>query len=48
MGGIAAWIIAIAAICLSYDYQILAGATVILVSYIIPVHLLKVKSGPVV
>ncbi len=40
-GGITAWAIAIAAIYLSYDYQLLAGSAAILVSYIIPGHLLN-------
>jgi hypothetical protein len=40
-GGIAAWILAIVASFLSYDYQILMGALAILVSYIIPGHLLQ-------
>ena len=44
-GGILAWVIAMVAVYLSYDYQILAGSAAILVSYIIPGHLLKKKAG---
>lgn len=43
-GGIIAWVIAIVALYLSYDYQLLAGSAAILVSYIIPGHLLKIRS----
>ena len=42
-GGITARMIAVAAIYLSYDYPMIAGAAAILVSYIIPGHLLKMK-----
>jgi hypothetical protein len=41
VGGIIAWVLAIAGTFLSYDYQILAGAAAILFSYIIPGHLLN-------
>lgn len=43
-GGITAWVIAVAAIYLSHDYQLLAGGAAILVSYIIPGHLLKMRN----
>ena len=45
-GGVLAWAIAIAAVFLSYDYQLLAGGVAILVSYIIPGHLLKMQNQP--
>lgn len=44
-GGLLAWVIAVGSGYLSYDYQSLAGALAILVSYIIPGHLLKRKAG---
>jgi hypothetical protein len=44
-GGILAWVIAVVAVFLSYDYQLLAGGAAILVSYIIPGHLLNRKSA---
>lgn len=43
-GGITAWVIAVIAIYLSHDYQLLAGGAAILVSYIIPGHLLKMRN----
>jgi hypothetical protein len=46
MGGILAWAIAGAAVFLSYDYQMLCGAAAILVSYIIPAHLLRKQEAP--
>jgi hypothetical protein len=44
-GGILAWVIAIVSVFLGYDYQLLAGGAAILVSYIIPGHLLNRKSA---
>ncbi len=43
IGGIVSWILAVVAVYLSYDYQILMGALAILFSYIIPGHLLSHK-----
>ena len=43
IGGILAWIFAIIAVFLDYDYQMLAAAAAILVSYIIPAYLLPKK-----
>ena len=43
-GGILAWVIAVIAAYLSNDYQPLAGGAAILVSYIIPGHLLTMKN----
>ena len=40
-GGLSAFILAIAAAWVSYDVQILLAATALLVSYIIPAHLLR-------
>ncbi|MFN4314751.1 MAG: hypothetical protein ACK4E0_10685 [Chitinophagaceae bacterium] len=42
-GGIIAWGLAIVAVFLEYDYQILMAALAILISYIIPAHLLQAK-----
>ena len=41
IGGIFNWILAIIAIFVPYDYQILIAALAVLTSYIIPGHLLK-------
>jgi hypothetical protein len=41
VGGILAWILAIGATWVSYDYQMLFGAAAILVSYIVPAYLLR-------
>jgi hypothetical protein len=41
IGGIGSWVLAIVSTYLSYDYQILMAALAILVSYIIPGHLLN-------
>lgn len=41
VGGVIAWILAVVGVMLPYQYQILTGATAILVSYIIPGHLLQ-------
>jgi hypothetical protein len=43
IGGILAWGLAIVAVFLEYDYQMLAAAGAILVSYIIPAYLLPGK-----
>ena len=44
IGGIIAWIIAMAASFMEYDYQILSGAVAILASYIIPAYMLRSKN----
>ena len=44
IGGLIAWVLAITAAYVSYDYQMLFGATAILVSYIIPAYLLRIKN----
>lgn len=44
VGGILAWVLAVAAMYLSYDYQMLAGAAAILVSYIIPAYMLRARN----
>ncbi|HEU0110335.1 MAG TPA: hypothetical protein VFQ73_05630 [Flavisolibacter sp.] len=41
IGGILNWMLAIAAIYIHFDYQLLVAATAILTSYIIPGHLLR-------
>lgn len=41
IGGILAWILAIVSTWASYDYQMLYGAGALLLSYIIPAHLLR-------
>jgi hypothetical protein len=41
IGGIFNWALALAAIYVHFDYQLLLGAAAILTSYIIPGHLLK-------
>ena len=46
-GGIGAFVIAVVASYLSYDYQMLAGAASILVSYIIPAYLLRARYNAV-
>ena len=43
IGGIIAWVLAIAAAYVEYDYQMLFGAAAILVSYIIPAYMLRSK-----
>lgn len=43
-GGIIAWILAITAVFVEYDYQILFGAAAILFSYIIPAYMLRHKN----
>jgi hypothetical protein len=44
VGGIMAWCLAIASTFTHYDYQMLFGAAAILVSYIIPAYMLRIKS----
>ena len=41
IGGLIAWALAIGATFVSYDFQMLFGAMAILISYIIPAHLLR-------
>jgi hypothetical protein len=41
IGGIIAWLLAIAAAYVEYDYQMLFGAAAILFSYIIPAYMLR-------
>jgi hypothetical protein len=43
-GGIIAWVLAVGAVYVSYDYQMLFGAAAILVSYIIPAYMLRIKN----
>lgn len=45
VGGISAWVIAIAAAFMEYDYQILMAGLAIMVSYIIPAYMLRSKTG---
>lgn len=40
-GGIAAWVLAVAATYVTYDYQMLFAAAAIMVSYIVPAHILR-------
>lgn len=44
IGGIIAWALAIGAAYVEYDYQMLFGAAAILISYIIPAYMLRVKN----
>jgi hypothetical protein len=44
IGGIIAWILAIAAVYVEYDYQMLFGAAAILFSYIAPAYLLRSRN----
>jgi len=44
IGGLIAWALAIGSTFASYDYQMLFGAAAILISYIIPAHLLRQRS----
>jgi hypothetical protein len=44
VGGILAWILAVVAVYLPYDYQMLVAAAAILVSYIIPAYLLRARN----
>ena len=43
-GGMAAWLLAIISVYFSYEYQTLFAAGAILVSYIIPAYLLRIKN----
>lgn len=45
IGGILAWVLAYGATYFSYDYQMLFGAAAILISYIIPAHLMRNRSN---
>jgi hypothetical protein len=45
IGGIAAWILAIGATYVTYDYQMLFAAAAILFSYIIPAYLMRQKNN---
>ena len=44
IGGVIAWILAIAAVYVEYDYQMLFGAAAILASYIIPAYMLRSRN----
>ncbi len=44
IGGIIAWALAIGAVYMDYDYQMLFGAAAILISYIIPAYMLRLKN----
>jgi hypothetical protein len=44
IGGIIAWVLAIAAVYADYDYQMLFGAAAILISYIIPAYMLRARN----
>jgi hypothetical protein len=44
IGGIIAWALAIGAVYVEYDYQMLFGAAAILISYIIPAYMLRSKN----
>ena len=44
IGGIAAWVLAIGAAYVEYDYQMLFGAAAILFSYIIPAYMFRYKN----
>ena len=44
IGGLIAWVLAITSAYVRYDYQMLFGAAAILVSYIIPAYLLRIKN----
>ena len=43
IGGITAWVLAVAATYFTYDYQMLVAAAAILSSYIIPAYLMRLK-----
>lgn len=45
VGALVAWVLAIVAAYLPNEYQLLCGAGAIMVSYIIPAHLLRLKKG---
>jgi hypothetical protein len=44
IGGILAWALAIGAVYMEYDYQILFAAAAILISYIIPAYMLRFRN----
>lgn len=44
IGGIIAWVLAIGSTFVNYDYQMLFGAGAILISYIIPAHMLRYRN----
>jgi len=44
IGGVIAWMLAIGAVYVNYDYQMLFGAAAILFSYIIPAYMLRAKT----
>lgn len=44
VGGIIAWALAIGSTFVDYDYQMLFGAGAILISYIIPAHMLRYRN----
>ncbi|MBL7725973.1 MAG: hypothetical protein JNK27_17670 [Chitinophagaceae bacterium] len=44
IGGIIAWALAIGSTFVDYDYQMLFGAGAILISYIIPAHMLRYRN----
>lgn len=44
VGGIIAWALAIGSTFVNYDYQMLFGAGAILISYIIPAHMLRYRN----
>ena len=45
LGGILAWALAIGAVFVAYDYQMLFGAAAILISYIIPAYRLRSRNS---
>lgn len=47
IGGTIAWVLAVVAVYLAYDYQILVAALAILVSYIIPAYILRSRNSKV-
>ncbi len=44
VGAVIAWALAIGAVYVGYDYQMLFGAAAILVSYIVPAYMLRYKN----
>jgi hypothetical protein len=44
IGGIVAWLLAVGCVYASYDYQMLFAAGAILVSYIIPAYILRMRT----
>lgn len=44
IGGIIAWVLAVASVYVNYDYQILFAAAAILFSYIIPAYMLRYRN----